>query len=185
MKLVTIDQPNHEVLRKPAKEVSFPLSAEIQKIIKEMRHFIENGLEGDPAGLAATQVGYPWRIAFIQVPEDAKQDRKDAFDVVPLTVLINPVYEPISEEGKVKDWEACYSVPGKMGEVYRYHAIRCSWQDEAGKRHEQLARGFLARLLQHEIGHLNTEVYIDLLEPDCRFGTIEEMQALQKEEAAL
>lgn len=185
MKLVTIYQPNHEVLRTPAKEVLFPLSEEIKKIILDMRRFILNDLQGEPAGLAATQVDHPWKIVYIQIPENIKEYRKDAMDVVPLSVLINPTYEPILEEGKVKDWEACYSVPNMMGEVYRYHAIRCCWYDEAGKKHERLTRGFLARLLQHEIGHLNTEVYVDLITPDCRFGTVEEMSALQEKERAL
>ena len=149
-----------------------------------MRHFILNDLDGDPSGLAATQVGYSWRAAFIQMPEDTKKYRKDACDVIPLTVLINPVYEPIVEDGKVKDWEACYSVPDMMGEVYRYKTIHCSWYDLEGNKHERIARGFLARLLQHEIGHLNAEVYVDLIEPDCRFGPMDEMEKLYKKELA-
>ncbi len=185
MKLVTIDQPNHQVLRQPAQTVHFPLSKTIQTIIQDMEHFILNDLEGKPAGLAATQVDHPWRIAYIQVPEDVQKVRQDAYDVVPLTVLINPAYEPILEEGKTKDWEACYSVPGMMGEVYRYRTIRCHWFDQNGNRQETLAKGFLARLLQHEIGHLNAEVYVDLIGPDCRFGSIEEMSVLRKSETTI
>ncbi|RDI43345.1 peptide deformylase [Aquicella lusitana] len=184
LQLVTHDLADHRVLREPAREVSFPLDEEIRQFIEELRVFfsdLESPL-GKPAGLAATQVGMPLRIAIIQVPPEAKRIRKEVYDTLPPTVLINPVYFPILEEGKNKDWEGCYSVTDKMGEVYRYTAIHYEACDGNGKTITGTARGFLARLIQHEVGHLNGELYIDLLSEDCRFGSLEKMLAIRREE---
>lgn len=184
MKLVTTDQANHDVLRKPAQAISFPLNKEVKQFIADMKQFIHD-LEspyGKPAGLAAPQVGKPWQIILFQIPEEAKKVRQEVLDVVPLTVWLNPSYEPIEEDGKYLGWEGCYSVENKMGEVHRYNAIRYTAFDEAGKKLTDTAHGFLARLLQHEIGHLNAELYIDLLDGEGRFGAMDEMLQIRKKE---
>jgi peptide deformylase len=185
VELVTINNLDHQVLRRPSQAVNFPLSQEIREIITQMRLFIENLASpyGKPAGLAAPQVGYPYRIIFFQVPLEAKNVRKDVFDTVPLTVLINPEFTPVGDE-KTKDWEACYSVPAKMGEVFRHSEINFHGFSETGEKIQRNARGFLARVIQHEIGHINGELYTDKLEPNCRFGPQDEMWAIRKSEMA-
>jgi len=137
---------------------------------------------GLPAGLAATQIGVPWQIIFINVPEEAKQRRKDVHDVIPLMPLINPSYKPIESNGLTKDWEGCYSVPNKMGEVWRHKSIYYEAITREGELIAREAHGFLARLLQHEIGHLTGEIYTDLIGEDCRFGSMDEMMEIRNRE---
>lgn len=180
MQFVTVDLPDHKVLRQRAKEVTFPLNPEVKQFIADMHAFI---LTLSAAGLAAPQIGKSWRIAFIEVPPEAKQYRKLCFDEVALTLLINASYTPTGGE-KYKDWEGCFSVPGKMGEVYRYNTIRYEYYDIDGNKFEGIAKGFLARVLQHEIDHLDGIIYTDLLSSDCRFGNVDEMIELRKQELA-
>jgi len=184
MKLVSIDLPCHEILRRPAEEVTFPLSQALQELIMQMRQFIENlpSPYGKPAGLAAPQLGYPYRIIFFQIPPEAKQIRKNVFNIEPLTILINPTFTPLVAFGQEKDWEGCYSVPDKMGEVYRYCAIEFQGFAETGEKIQRTARGLLARIIQHEVAHINGGLYTDLLTPDCRFGSQAEMWPIRKAE---
>jgi peptide deformylase len=187
MKLVTIDQTAHQVLRDSAKRVEFPLSAAIKQFIDEFVIFIKT-LEspyGKPAGLAATQVGVSLQIFLLQIPEEAKKVRKDVFDILPLSVWINPSYVPIEVEGKTLDWEGCYSVPEKMGEVYRYKAVEYQAQTLTGEKISGVARGLLARIIQHETGHLNGELFCDLITKGCRFGLMEEMWKIRRREMQL
>ncbi len=100
---------------------------------------------------------------------------------MPLTVLLNPGYTPITTAGKTKDWEACYSVPDKMGEVYRYTEIDFHGFTETGERIQRSARGLLARIIQHEVGHINGELYTNLF-PQCRFVSEEYMWIIRKAE---
>ena len=116
------------------------------------------------AGLAAPQVGAPWRVIFFQVDEKAFQYRDNIEDVVPLTCLINPTYEPIEEEGTHYDWEACFSVERMAGKPERFNAIRYKGQNMDGEPVEGIARGFLARLLQHEIDHVDGHLFLSPLE---------------------
>ena len=184
MKLVTIEQADHQVLRQGAQEIEFPLSQSVQQVIDDMKTFIENlsSSFGKPAGLAAPQVGHSLRIIFYQIPPEAKNIRKDVDITVPLTVLINPSYTPIEAAGKSIDWEACYSVPDKMGEVYRYNAIQYQAYTLEGDKIAAIARGFQARVIQHEVGHLNGQLYTDLLMKNARFGPIDVMLAIRKAE---
>lgn len=184
MQLVTINTPNDNILRQPAHHVIFPLNEQIKKFMYEMEIFFEH-LEspyGKPAGLAAPQIGIPLSIVILQIPPEAKQVRKDVFDTLPPTFLINPSYVPLFAEGKTKDWEGCYSVPEHMGEVYRYRAIQYEAYTVDGSRVTGVARGFLARVIQHEVGHLNGELYIDLLSADSRYGSVNDMMEIRKRE---
>lgn len=168
-----------QVLREPSEEVSFPLSAEDQGIVDVLREKFLN--EENCAGLAAPQIGFSKRIIVYAIPEEIKNYRLDSDEVVPTRVLINPAYEPLSET-KVKDWEGCFSVAHTCGEVPRYKEIRYWGYDEKGNKIEGIARGFHARLLQHEIGHINGELFIDLFTSDCRSGPLEEMRAIRQKE---
>jgi len=182
MQIVTIEQADHQVLRQPAQEIKFPLSQEVQQVIDDMKSFIENLASpfGKPAGLAAPQVGHSLRIIFYQIPPEAKDIRKEVDVTVPLTALINPSYTPVKEEGKSIDWEGCYSVPDKMGEVYRYNVIEYQAYTPEGKKISGIARGFQARVIQHEVGHLNGELYTDLIKKDACFGPVDAMLEIRR-----
>lgn len=165
------------MLKTPCETVIFPLSQDLIQLIDEMK---KKMIEADGVGLAANQVGHHIRLVIYHVPSDALSYREDASEVVPITVLINPNYTPIVEEGQFSDWEGCFSVDKTIGKVPRYKAIQYEGQDIDGKPIKAIARGFLARVIQHEIDHVNGFLILDRLTPDCIQGTREEMMRLRK-----
>lgn len=181
LELVTIEHsPNAaEILKKQAKIVDFPLSPEITSLIKAMKKKV---IEIDGVGLAANQVGYPVKVIVYHVPEDALSYREDAVEAVPLSVLINPSYTPIEEEGIFADWEGCFSVAEKVGKVKRYKSIYYQGQTLSGETIQAKAEGFLARVLQHEIDHINGFLIVDRLTPSCIQGNPKEMKAIRQKE---
>ena len=114
-------------------------------------------------GLAAPQVHVPKRVVIFEVPA-ARASRDSPGEAaeagVAMTVLVNPVIEPLAE-AKADGWEACLSVPGLTGLVPRYTQIRYSGYDLLGKRIEREARDFHARVVQHECDHLDGVLYPD------------------------
>src|SRR4030095_2777714 len=76
------------------------------------------------------------------------------------TVLVNPKITPLSEEME-EDWEGCLSIPDLRGRVPRYKAIRVQALDRDGGELDFIADGFHARVIQHEVDHLNGKVYLD------------------------
>jgi len=114
--------------------------------------------EYEGTGIAAPQVFTPLRIFLYEVnPETRKRKEKS----IPLTALFNARYEPVAPE-KEEDSEGCLSVPFLWGGVVaRYDAIRVRALDRAGKAVEFEASGYHARVLQHEIDHLDGLVYLD------------------------
>jgi peptide deformylase len=88
---------------------------------------------------------------------------------VPLTVLCNPVIEPIGDE-TVDGWEGCLSVPGLRGVVPRHARIRYRGFDASGQPIEREAEGFHARVVQHECDHLIGRLYPTRMTDLRRFG---------------
>jgi peptide deformylase len=154
------NSPNREVLRQPGETIKFPLSAEDRKIINELEAKFD--AEENCAGLAAQQIGYNKRIIIIDIPNDPtlKKWRPDLSDTMPKTILINPTYAPVGSKIHV-DWEACFSVDNLAGHVARYSTIRYEGFTIDGKKVSGIARGFLARVLQHEIDHTDGKLYLD------------------------
>lgn len=168
-----------KILRKPAKKVSFPLSESILRLIEEMKISI---IEADGVGLAASQVGNHIQLIVYHVPKEVLTFREDVFEEVPLSVLINASYTPIPEEGMFSDWEGCFSVHDTMAKVPRYKSIKYEGQTVDGQHITGSARGFLARVLQHEIDHTQGILFIDRLTKDCIQGPEEEMMKIRREE---
>jgi peptide deformylase len=114
--------------------------------------------EYEGTGIAAPQVFTPLRVFLYEVnPERRKKEEPK----VPLTAYFNPSYEPV-EEAIEEDSEGCLSVPFLWGGVVpRYRQIRVHALDRSGKKVTFEASGFHARVLQHEIDHLNGLVYLD------------------------
>ncbi|MEP6993899.1 MAG: peptide deformylase [Acidobacteriota bacterium] len=114
--------------------------------------------EYDGTGIAAPQVFTPLRVFLYEVhPETRKRREPD----VPLTALFNAHYEAVGELTE-DDSEGCLSVPFLLGrEVPRFSTIRVHAIDRGGKRVKFEASGYHARVLQHEIDHLNGLVYLD------------------------
>jgi peptide deformylase len=124
------------------------------------------------AGLAAPQIGVDQRLVIFGF-SDRNQRYPDA-DPVPETVLLNPVIEPLDdllEEG----WEGCLSVPGMRGVVPRATRIRYRGVDQHGNPIDRIATGFHARVVQHEVDHLDGILYPMRVEDFSRFGFTEEL----------
>jgi peptide deformylase len=184
MKLVDIQSKQASVLRQTSQTVQFPLDEKTKSLITEMKTLFSTiqGPYGAPVGLAAPQIGVPLRIILIQIPPEAKTRRKDVYETFPLTVWINPSYTPVREEGKYTDWEGCLSIDGKMGEVERFKVVHYEAYDESGQKISGTARGLFARIIQHEVDHLNGRLYIDRLQPKDRCGPLDQMMKIRNQE---
>jgi peptide deformylase len=159
MAILKIARMGHPVLAGRAAAVADPAAPEIHRLVADM---IETMIDANGAGLAAPQVHVPLRILVFQAPEERAEegfDQAERYDhTAPLTVLINPVIEVVGQE-KEGGWEGCLSVPGLRGYVERPAHIRYRGVDHEGKPVERTARGFHARVVQHEVDHLNGILY--------------------------
>jgi peptide deformylase len=149
MALLPVIKYGHPTLRITAAPI--PPGEALESFIEDMIETMET-LDG--VGLAATQVNVKKRLL---VAKDI--DRKKLY------VLLNPVIIAYSEK-KESDIEGCLSLPGLQGNVPRHHRIIIRAQTSAGETVEIEAKGHFARVLQHEIDHLNGVLYIDRAEPD-------------------
>jgi peptide deformylase len=165
MAILKIARMGHPVLTLPARAVSDPKAPEIRRLINDM---VETMRDANGAGLAAPQVHVPLRIVAFQAPDDraglSREEDGDLADeerfdhAAPLTVLINPEIEILTPE-KEGGWEGCLSVPGLRGWVERPVHIRYRGLGLEGERIERVARGFHARVVQHECDHLDGRLY--------------------------
>jgi peptide deformylase len=163
-------------------QVSRPIEAfgtvELADLLTDMRDTMAH-LNG--AGLAAPQIGVPLRVVIFGVKSNP---RYPGIDDVPDTVLINPVLTPLSHEIE-EGWEGCLSVPGMRGWVPRYQKLKYSGFDEQGHRFEREVEGFHARVVQHEVDHLDGVLYPMRIRDFTRFGFNEALfpgQALPQED---
>lgn len=162
-------------LRQIAKEVPFEKikSREIQDLISDMKETLKNTADG--VGLAAPQVGESKRIFLVseeaeyvdnkKLPENEERKPGDPQKKRNWKhfVYINPVVKKISK-GKIEYPEGCLSVPGKFGIVKRNEKITVEAYDETAKRFTRGASKFFARVIQHELDHLNGGLFIDKVE---------------------
>lgn len=180
MALLKIARMGNPVLKVPAKAVSNPKSPQIARLVEDM---IETMHDAEGTGLAAPQVHVPLRVVIFKVyPGRDKAEGGDGAGV-PLTVLINPEIEPLSDEMEF-GWEGCLSIPGMLGEVPRYTHIRYKYQDLKGKKVEREAHGFHARVVQHECDHLDGMLYPGRIEDMTTFGFTEEIVRSNRARAA-
>ena len=159
MAILKIARMGHPVLARRADPVPDPTAAEIRRLVDDM---VDTMIDADGAGLAAPQVHVPLRVVVFQAPADRTDDavpKAERFDhTAPLTVLVNPEIE-ILDSAPDAGWEGCLSVPGLRGWVERASHIRYTGLDTGGKRIARVARGFHARVVQHECDHLDGVLY--------------------------
>jgi peptide deformylase len=136
---------------------------EIQKAIETMRACMH---EAPGVGLAAPQVGLALQLAVIEDREEYHKDVSEALlqererSPVPFHVIVNPVIEEVGGE-KAEFFEGCLSLSGFSALVPRARAVRVTCLDERGELKVIEASGWYARILQHEVDHLNGTLYID------------------------
>lgn len=140
-KIITAGNPD-------LKRKALPVTAfdkKLKFIISDMKKTL---YEANGVGLAAPQIDLNIRV-FVA------DDGESGFEA-----YVNPVWEPVGNETNV-DTEGCLSVPGYVGLVERYTAVRIKYQDVRGKKKQKVATGLLARCIQHETDHLNGILFIE------------------------
>ncbi len=107
------------------------------------------------AGIAAPQIGVGLRVVIFELRENLRYPHAAP---VPYTVLVNPVLTPLGES-REEGWEGCLSVPGMRGLVPRFTRLRYQGFDRAGVPIDRTVEGFHARVVQHEVDHLDGILY--------------------------
>ncbi len=162
LKIVQTGEP---VLRQVARPLSRQeiLSEEIQRLISDMRDTVR---DAPGVGLAAPQIGLSIQLAVIEDREEylrdlrpeqvAEKERRP----VPFHVIVNPTIAP-AQDTEIEFHEGCLSVNGFVALVPRWHKVRVECMDHQGEERVIEASGWYARILQHEIDHLNGTLYLD------------------------
>ncbi len=181
LKIVQAGEP---VLRQPARaltreEIQLP---EIGQLIEWMRETMH---DAPGVGLAAPQVGLPISLAVIEdraeytqaiAPERLAEREREP---VPFLALFNPRITQRSQE-QAEFFEGCLSLSGFSALVKRSRTVAVEYDDPHGAPQRIEARGWLARILQHEIDHLNGYLYIDRMEPRS-FMTVDNLNRYWKD----
>jgi peptide deformylase len=150
--------PDNPVLRRKAKLLDNPNTPAVQQLIEDM---LATMRDAPGVGLAAPQVAVGQRLAVIEYAELPENAPEDAEPPEPkLYVIVNPEITARSEE-MIDGVEGCLSLPGYAGNVLRHAAVTVKALNRKGKPIKIKARGWLARIFQHEIDHLDGILYID------------------------
>lgn len=150
--------PDNPILRRKASAVKDPRDPALQRLIDDM---IETMREAPGVGLAAPQVAVSQRLAVIEYAPGSEDLPEDAEPPEPkLYVVINP--EIVTKSADMVDGvEGCLSIPGYAGTVKRHQAITVKALNRQGRPIKIKAQGWLARIFQHEIDHLDGVLFID------------------------
>jgi peptide deformylase len=144
----------------PANEFDSP---RLHALLADMK---ESMIAASGAGLAAPQIGENVRVVIFEVTDNSRYPNREP---IPFTVLINPLLIPASDE-MADDWEGCLSVPGMRGQVSRYAALRYTGFDQFGNAIDRTVSGFHARVVQHEVDHLDGILYPMRMTDMRKFG---------------
>jgi peptide deformylase len=136
---------------------------ELENLLADMRDTMQN-LNG--AGLAAPQIGVGLRVVIFGMDHNPRYPDAEA---VPYTVLINPTLTPLGPDMD-EGWEGCLSVPGMRGLVPRYRLLRYTGVDAQGQAISRDVSDFHARVVQHEVDHLDGILYPRRIRDLTQFG---------------
>lgn len=155
MKLKIIQHPN-PLLAEKSKKISI-IDDSIKKLAEDMADTMKGYDSSQEAGvaIAAVQVGVPIRMTVVRDDEEESG----------YFVLINPEIVKGSKS-EVADMEGCMSVPKKYGEVSRYQKVKVRGLDLEGHKIEIKAEGLMARILQHEIDHMDGRLFLSHVAPN-------------------
>jgi len=154
-KIVTLPDP---VLRRKARPVT-KFDQDLQSLIDDM---IETMREAPGVGLAAPQVGVSERVIVVEYAEEEEAaEGEEPREADPkLYVMVNPEIVKSSADTEI-GVEGCLSIPGLVGEVERKYVVRIKGQNRRGQPMKLKAEGWLARIFQHEIDHINGVLFTD------------------------
>jgi peptide deformylase len=158
----------HPLLLRRAAELQDFAAPALGDLLEDMRDTMA-ALDG--AGLAAPQIGVSVRVVIFGM--DFSPRYPDA-PPVPRTVLINPVLTPLADQQE-EGWEGCLSVPGMRGLVPRFTRLNYRGFDERGAPIDRTVDGFHARVVQHEVDHLDGILYPMRIRDFANFGFSEEL----------
>ena len=149
--------PRNPILRKKARKVTRFDDPKLQALIDDM---VETLFDAPGVGLAAPQVAVSQRVIVVCLPDDEESRQEYGKDAGVLHIVVNPEIVRASRE-MVDGVEACLSIPGYFGSVDRHVAVTVQGYDRHGKPIRIKARDWLARVVQHEIDHLDGILFID------------------------
>ena len=177
MTVLEIETLKNPILRRKARPVT-SFDDDLQQLIDDM---IDTMRSANGVGLAGPQVNRPLRVAVIETPPELDEDDEEIEGTRELIVLVNP--EIVWKSRQVVDGiEGCLSIPGYVGEVDRHESIRVRALDRRGKKFRLRLNDWPARIVQHEVDHLDGVLYIDRLTDPDNFWTEEEFIAEQESE---
>jgi peptide deformylase len=163
LQILTIHDPEQlDVLRSKARKVQKVTPA----LVALAERMLETMREANGVGLAAPQVGVLQRFFVAELPED-----EETGEPAETYILFNP--EIIKGRGEDVGYEGCLSIPGYIGEVARQEQVVVQGLDERGRPMRLKVEGYLARVFQHEIDHLDGVLYIDKLTDPATFQPVE------------
>ena len=187
MAILEIARMGQPVLRRRAEAVALPLGAEVRRLLDDMA---ETMAAAHGTGLAAPQVFQPLRAIVFKVDGERQRRSVAQLDDLPdpetaahgraLTYLLNPEIEPL-DDALDEGYEACLSIPGLTGRVPRWRHIRYRGQDADGRPVEHIASGFHARLVQHEVDHLDGVLYPERMRDLATLAFVEEIATSRPE----
>lgn len=163
------------LLRERSREVTADelASAATQRLIDDL---IDTMRAANGAGLAAPQIGELVRIATVEVGDNPRYPYKPR---IPLTVVVNPVIEPLDDE-LVEINEGCLSVPNLRGSVLRAVNVRLRYLDRDGVAHDEVRRGLTAGTFQHECDHLDGVLFLDRVHDTRSLATWDEFERFHR-----
>lgn len=179
--LLPIVQVGEPVLRQKARLLrpNEIRSKEIRELISAMKDTMR---AAPGVGLAAPQIGRNLQLAVIEDRPDYTKDwtqeqlKAREREIIPFHVIINPKLTLVGDK-RIEFFEGCLSLNNLMAIVPRAHRVKVECLDEKGEKQVIDASGWYARILQHEIGHLHGEIYIDHMYPRTLM-TVENYKAL-------
>jgi peptide deformylase len=152
MAIRTVLRMGHPLLLQSAAPVEQFGTAALRELVADMDETMR-ALNG--AGIAAPQIGVSLRVVIFEITRNPRYPQAEP---VPYTVLVNPVLDPIGDE-RDEAWEGCLSVPGLRGVVARHTNLRYRGFDLEGRAIDRTVTGFHARVVQHEVDHLDGILY--------------------------
>lgn len=174
MSLLKIARMGQPVLRRPAREVADPTAPEVAELAADM---IETMLDAPGTGLAAPQVYADLRMLVYRLSPE-----RNAGEGLAPRVLVNPQLT-VLDESLEEGIEGCLSIPELVGLVPRYRRVGFRAQGLDGRPIEGEAAGFHARVLQHEMDHLDGILYLDRMPDLSSLAFLSELGRPSREEA--
>jgi len=168
MPIKTVVKMGNKSLANASLSVTNFCDGELISLIDDMRDTMQ---QYGGVGIAAPQIGCSLRVIIFGFDKNSRYPNERA---VPFTILVNPVLENVTDN-IIDGWEGCLSVPGLRGLVPRYHQVRYSGYDLNGNIISGVAEGFHARILQHEVDHLDGILFPHRIKDMKSFGYEDEL----------